>query len=56
MQEAEENGFDLWVGKIPWRRRWPPTPVFLHGEVHGQRNLLGYSPWGHKDSDMTEVS
>ena len=35
-------GFDLWVGKIPWRRSWQPTPVFLPGESHGQRNLAGY--------------
>ena len=37
-------GFDLWVGKIPWRRAWPPTPVFLPGEFHGQKSLEGYSP------------
>ena len=37
-------GFDPWVGKIPWRRKWQPTPVFLHGESHGQRSLAGYSP------------
>ena len=51
-------GFDPWVGKIPWRRAWQPTPVFLPGESHGQRSLAGwgggYSPWGHKESDMTE--
>ena len=41
-------------GKIPWRRKWKPTPVFLPGESHGQRCLVGYSPWGHKESDMTE--
>ena len=40
--------FDPWVRKIPWRRKWPPTPVFLPGEFHGQRSLAGYSPWGHK--------
>ena len=44
-------GFDPWVGKIPWRRAWQPTPVFLPGESHEQRNLAGYSPWGHKESD-----
>ena len=38
------------------RRAWPPTPVFLPGESHGQRSLVGYSPWGHKDSDTTEVA
>ena len=43
-----------WVRKIPWRRKWQPTPVFLPGEFHGQRNLVGYSPWGHKDSDIAE--
>ena len=37
-------GFDPWVGKIPWRRVWQPTPVFLPGESHGQRSLVGYSP------------
>jgi len=38
----------------PWRRTWQPTPVFLPGESHGQRILVGYSPWGRKESDMTE--
>ena len=46
-------GFDPWVGKIPWRRAWQPTPVFLPGESHGQRSLVGYSPRGHKESDTT---
>ena len=36
------------VGKIPWRRKWQPTPVFLPGESHGWRSLTGYSSWGHK--------
>ena len=45
---------DPWVGKIPWRRNWQPTPMFLAGEFHEQRSLAGYSPWGHKESDMTE--
>ena len=40
--------FDLWVRKIPWRRKWQPTPVFLPGKSHGQRSLTGYSPLGHK--------
>ena len=39
--------FTPWVGKIPWRRKWEPIPVFLPGEVHGQRSLVGYSPWDH---------
>ena len=47
-------GFDPWVGKIPWRRKWQPTPVFLPGEFHGQRSMVGYSPWGHNESDTTE--
>ena len=42
------------VGKIPWRRKWQPTPVFLPGESRGQRSLRGYSPWGCKKSDTTE--
>ena len=46
--------FYPWVGKIPWRRAWQPTPVFLPGESRGQRSLTGYSPWGHKELDMTE--
>ena len=46
--------FDPWVGKISWRREWQPTPVFLPGESHGQRTLVGYSPWGHKKLDMIE--
>ena len=37
-----------WSGKIPWRRKWQPTPVFLPGKSHGERSLVGYSPWGHK--------
>ena len=40
--------------EAPWRREWQPTPVFLPGEVHGQRSLVGYSPWGCKESDRTE--
>ena len=40
--------FDSCVRKIPWRRKWQPTPVFLCGKSHGQRSLVGYSPWGHK--------
>ena len=48
--------FDSWVGKMPWRRAWQPTPVFLPGESHGQRSLVGYSPRGHKESDTTEAT
>ena len=43
-------GFDPWVGKIPWRRKWQSTPVLLPGKFHGQRSLVGYSPWGRKES------
>ena len=46
--------FAPWVGKIPWRRKWQPTPVFLPGESHGRRSLVGYSPRGRKESDTTE--
>ena len=45
---------DPWVGKIPWRREWQPTPVLLPGESQGQSSLSGYGPWGCKESDMTE--
>ena len=47
-------GFDPWVGKIPWRRKWQSTPVLLPGKSHGRRSLVGYSPWGCKESDTTE--
>ena len=40
--------FNPWVGKIPWRKKWQPTLVFLPRRFHGQRNLAGYSPWGQK--------
>ena len=54
--EHKRHRFNPWVGKIPWRRAWPPTPVFFAGESHGQRSLVGYSPWGLKDSDRTEAT
>ena len=47
-------GFVPWVGKIPWRRKWQPTPALLPGKSHGWRSLVGYSPWGRKESDTTE--
>ena len=56
VQETQESRVQSWVGKIPWRRAWQPTPVFLPGESLGQRSPEGYSPWGHKESDMTEVT
>ena len=49
---------EIWVQslvrKTPWRRKWQPTPVFLPGEFHGQSSLAGYSPWDHKELEMTE--
>ena len=56
VQETETWGFDPWVGKIPWRRAWQPTPLFLPLETHGQGSLASYNPWGCKESDTTEVS
>jgi len=53
-RQCRRPGFDPWIRKIPWRREWQPTPVFLPGKSHGQRSLVGYSPWGHKESDVTE--
>ena len=49
-----ETGFDLWIRKILWRRKWQPTVVFLPREFHRQRILVGYSPWSRKELDMTE--
>ena len=51
MQETQVRSLG-W--KIPWRRKWQPTPVFLPGELHGQRSFTGYSPWGGRESDMTD--
>ena len=51
---AGRPGFDPWVGKILWRRKWQSTPVLLPGKSHGQRSLVGYSLWGHKELDTTE--
>ena len=50
----QETRLDTWVGKIPWRRKGQPTPVFLPGESHGQRSLVGYGPRGPKELDTTE--
>ena len=47
-------GFNPWVRKISWRRKWQHTPVFLPGKSHGWRSLVGYSPWGRKELDTTE--
>ena len=50
----KRHEFDPWVGKIPWRRIWLPILAFLPGKFHGQRSLVGYSPWDHKESDTTQ--
>ena len=50
------HGFSPWVGKIPWKMTWQPTPVFLPGKFHGHRSLAGYSPWGHKELDTTKAT
>ena len=50
-----EIRFNHWFGKIPWRRPWQSTPIFLPGESHGQRSLVGYSPWDCKELDTTEA-
>ena len=51
---AGRHGFNSLVGKIPRKREWLPTPVFLHWECHGQRNLVNYISWGCNESDMSE--
>ena len=56
LPEMQETQFNPWVRKIPWRREWQSTPVFLPGESHGQRRLAGYSPWGHEELDTTELN
>ena len=50
--QRRRRRFNPWIGKILWRRKWQPTPVFLPEKSHTQRSLVGYSPWGHKESDM----
>ena len=54
-RRQRRGGFHPWVGKIPWRRVWQLSPVFLPGESHGQSCLAGYSPWGHKKLDTLEA-
>ena len=54
MQGTKRPEFDPWIWKIPWSRKWQPTPVFLPGKFHGQKRLVRYSPWGRKELDMTE--
>ena len=52
--DAGDLGSIPGLGRLPWRRKWQPTPVFLPGESHGQRNLVGHSLWGHKESHTSE--
>ena len=52
--QCRRYGFDSWVGKIPWRRKWQATPLFLPGKSRGQRSPAGYSPWGRKS--LTRLS
>ena len=46
--------FNLWIGRIPWSRKWQPTPLFFPGESQGQRSLEDYNPWSHKELDVTK--
>ena len=55
-RRCKRGWFSPWVRKIPWRRKWQPTPVFLPAESHGQWSLGGYCPWGIKESDRIEVT
>ena len=54
--DKRRHQFDAWVRKIPWRRAWQPTPVFLPGESHGQKSLAPYGPQSHRESDTTEAT
>ena len=53
-RRCKRCGFNSWVGKIPWRKKWQPTSVFFPGDSHGQRSLVGYSPQGRKKLDTSE--
>ena len=52
--DTRDRRFNPWVRKIPWRRKWQLAPVCLPGKFHGPRSLVGHSPWGCNESDMTE--
>ena len=52
--QCSRHRFEPWDRKMPWRRKWQPTAVFLPGESHGQRSLEGYSPWGRRELETTE--
>ena len=53
-RDVEDAWFNPWVGKIPWSRKWQPISIFLPGIFCGQRSMVGYGPWGHKESNTTE--
>ena len=55
-KRQKKHGFNPWIGKIPWRRAWLQTLVFLLEECHGQRSLVGSSSKGHKESDRTKAT
>ena len=55
-KRLKRHRFVPWIRKSPWRWAWQPTPVFLPGESYGQRSMVGYSPWGCKQSDTTEAT
>ena len=55
-RRRKRHEFDPWVRMMPWGKKQQPTPVFLPGKFHGQRSLVGYSPWGCKELDMTECT
>ena len=55
-RDVKRNRFSPWVRKIPWKKEWLLTPVFLPRESLGWGSLAGYSPWGCKESDMTEAT
>ena len=52
--QCRRLGFDHWVSTMPWRRKWQLAPILLPAKPHGQRSLAGYSPWGHKEMNVTE--
>ena len=54
--QCRKPRFSPWIGKIPWTRKWQPTPVFLPGDAHGQRSLVGYNPWACQESDTPEAN
>ena len=56
VQETRRCGFDPWVGKIPWRRKWQPTPAFLPGKSLGQKSQMGDGPWGHKRNTTEQIN